>query len=108
MNLDPLTVKVIIAITVAAFGYTAWTLWKRGYKTTISWTMLTASKKFPVIAYAFGFVSGHLLWENTPPEAGLTYQCSKSGIEYVVSASGIAPHVDGDGNPVPCNQQGKG
>lgn len=32
----------------------------------------------------------------------LTYKCSKSGVEYVQSDSGIALHVDKDGNPIQC------
>ena len=33
---------------------------------------------------------------------GLTYKCSKSGVEYVQSDSGIAVHVDKKGSPVTC------
>lgn len=32
----------------------------------------------------------------------LTYKCSKSGVEYVQSDSGIALHVDQDGKVIPC------
>lgn len=31
-----------------------------------------------------------------------TYKCSRSGVEYVQSDSGISLHVDKDGMPVPC------
>ncbi len=31
-----------------------------------------------------------------------TYKCSKSGVEYVQSDSGIAVHVGKDGKPVLC------
>lgn len=34
----------------------------------------------------------------------LTYKCSKSGVEYVQADSGIAVHVDGEGNPVRCSE----
>ena len=33
---------------------------------------------------------------------GLTYKCSKSGVEYIQSDSGVAVHVDREGKPVPC------
>lgn len=32
----------------------------------------------------------------------LMYRCSKSGVEYVQSDSGVAAHVDKDGKPVVC------
>lgn len=35
---------------------------------------------------------------------GLTYKCSKSGVEYVQSDSGIAIHVDSSGKPVLCSK----
>jgi hypothetical protein len=34
----------------------------------------------------------------------LTYKCSKSGVEYVQSDSGIAVHVDRCGKPVSCGE----
>ena len=34
---------------------------------------------------------------------GLTYKCSKSGVEYVQSDSGIAVHLNRDGSPVTCD-----
>jgi len=33
---------------------------------------------------------------------GFTYKCSRSGVEYVQSDSGIAIHVDKKGLPVTC------
>jgi uncharacterized protein YceK len=33
---------------------------------------------------------------------GLTYKCSKSGVEYVQSDSGIAVHLDKNGQPISC------
>lgn len=33
---------------------------------------------------------------------GLTYKCSKSGVEYVQSDSGLAPHYGRDGKLVEC------
>ena len=32
----------------------------------------------------------------------LMYKCSRSGVEYVQSDSGIAIHVDRNNNPIPC------
>lgn len=33
-----------------------------------------------------------------------TYKCSKSGVEYVQSDSGISLHVDKDGKPIGCDK----
>jgi hypothetical protein len=33
---------------------------------------------------------------------GLTYKCSKSGVEYVQSDSGLTLHVDISGKPIAC------
>jgi hypothetical protein len=35
----------------------------------------------------------------------LSYKCSKSGVEYVQSDSGLAVHVNKDGTPVTCSDQ---
>ena len=32
----------------------------------------------------------------------LSYKCSKSGVEYVQSDSGLALHVDANGKPITC------
>ena len=32
----------------------------------------------------------------------LTYKCSRSGVEYVQSDSGLTRHDDRNGNPIPC------
>ena len=34
----------------------------------------------------------------------LTYKCSKSGVEYVQSDSGITLHVDREGKPIQCQK----
>lgn len=34
---------------------------------------------------------------------GLTYKCSKNGVEYVQSDSGLAISVDKSGNPIGCD-----
>ena len=35
----------------------------------------------------------------------LTYKCSKSGVEYVQSDSGLAIHLDKEGKPVACSER---
>ena len=40
-------------------------------------------------------------WESGMT-GGLSYRCSRSGVEYVQSESGLATHVDVNGNPVVC------
>lgn len=34
-----------------------------GEKATISWQVQSVLHEFPVVAYAVGFVSGHLFWQ---------------------------------------------
>lgn len=36
-----------------------------GLEWTISWFLYTSSKDYPVLAFAWGFVSGHLFWQMT-------------------------------------------
>lgn len=45
---------------------------------------------------------GAMSREITKITGGLTYKCSKSGVEYVQSDSGLALHVDKDGKVIPC------
>ena len=35
---------------------------------------------------------------------GVTYKCSKAGVEYVQSDSGLAVHLDRNGKTVPCEE----
>lgn len=40
---------------------------------------------------------------STKITGNLTYKCSKSGVEYVQSDSGIARHDNREGKPVKCD-----
>lgn len=67
------SVAVIAVITV----YDVWTIGWRGYRTTISWMFKVQSRRFPIIAFLGGLVSGHLWWDNTPPD--LLERCNEEG-----------------------------
>jgi len=50
----------IVAIITVAVGYDIFAYWYWGYDGTISYKVLTASQKYPIIAFATGVVAGHL------------------------------------------------
>lgn len=56
------TIIFIIAAIAVIIGYDVWMLAARGYKSTISFTMLTAAQTWPIIPFAIGIVFGHLFW----------------------------------------------
>ncbi len=61
---DHLTVAFIVGIAVIITIYDVWTLWRRGYTTTISWNLLLIGRRFPIIPFIFGVLVGHVLWSN--------------------------------------------
>lgn len=55
--------SIVIALVVASLiGYDVWTAIEHGGPSTISWTLWTLAKGYPVIPFAIGFVMGHLFW----------------------------------------------
>lgn len=58
------TLAFIIVTLVVIFGVDLWLLVKKGYKATVSATLLDMSMKFPIIAFLLGVVMGHILWPN--------------------------------------------
>lgn len=63
-----LTVWIIVAFVAAITAVDVWLIATRGYKATISWTLKTWGQKFSVIPFLFGFLAGHLFFENDPPK----------------------------------------
>ena len=65
MNLPDLTAAVIAGATALLIAYDVWVKLKDPTgDSTISWVVLTSSKKWPVIAFAFGFLMAHLFFQN--------------------------------------------
>jgi hypothetical protein len=62
--IDPLTLKFSLVILAAIIVFDVWTLLKRGYSTTISYTLYVSAVRFPIIPFALGVVAGHLFWPN--------------------------------------------
>ena len=62
--------------------------------------------KIAITAFILMTLVGCGKWERaiTHFTGDLTYKCSKNGIEYVQSDSGIALHVDTNGAPVRCSK----
>lgn len=55
-----ITACVIVAITLIVIVYDVFAAWKWGRTATVSWVLLTASQEYPIIAFAFGVLMGHL------------------------------------------------
>jgi len=70
MDLATVTSIVIAAVAVLLIAYDVWVKYKQpDGNATISWVLLTSSKRWPVIAFALGFLFGHILAPNcaAPP-----------------------------------------
>lgn len=54
----------ICAVLFVIFSVDLWLLVKKGYKATVSATLLDMGMKFPIIPFLIGVVLGHLFWPN--------------------------------------------
>lgn len=61
---DKTTLEFILGALALIIVYDLWTLMKRGYDTTISWTLFKLSQTWPIIPFAFGVIAGHLFFPN--------------------------------------------
>lgn len=65
LTLVDVTSIIIGSVTALLIAYDVWVAYKDPTKdATISWVLLSSSKKWPVIAFAFGFLMGHLFFQN--------------------------------------------
>lgn len=59
---------ISLAVFFGLFGLLMlWDLFiilKRGYSATVSATLLAFAKEYPIIAFGFGILVGHLWWPN--------------------------------------------
>jgi len=62
------TIIIIILAIVILGGYDIIAYVRGGSEATISFILLQASRKNPVIPFAFGFLMGHLFWYNSGGE----------------------------------------
>lgn len=62
-----LTIAFIVALVGVVALYDVWTLWRRGYTTTISYVLKKYSLRFPIIPFLIGVLAGHLFFQNEPP-----------------------------------------
>lgn len=65
MNYQQITAIVIIVIVFALTIYDIVTAYLSGGTATISWCLYQWSLRFPFIAFAFGFLMGHLFAQMT-------------------------------------------
>jgi hypothetical protein len=59
-----LTKEIIVGIAVLVGVVDIWLVVRKGPAATISSTLLAWSKRYPIIAFLLGVVSGHLFWPN--------------------------------------------
>lgn len=59
-----LTAVVLVLSTVLLIAYDIWVILKYGVEATISRVIYNASRRVPALAFAFGFLCGHLFWTN--------------------------------------------
>lgn len=58
------TLIVILATVVLVTGYDIWAV-VMGYDRTISYTLGQAAYAWPAIPFVFGFLAGHLFFDNS-------------------------------------------
>lgn len=61
------TVYVIYGVIAVTLIYDLFAL-RKSYESTISWTLYSGAKRWPVIPLLFGIVMGHLFWAVTGPD----------------------------------------
>lgn len=65
MTYHDITALILIVVTFVGIVYDVWVKYKDPTgDSTISWIILSSSKKWPAIAFAFGFLCGHLFFQN--------------------------------------------
>jgi hypothetical protein len=63
MDYKKLTMLVIGGAVVLLGGYDVWVLTTSGLEASISYTIWTRAKEYPVSSFAMGFLMGHLFWQ---------------------------------------------
>lgn len=63
---DMVTLFVFLSLFGILMVYDIWTLTRRGYNTTVSWTIYQLARGWPAVPFAFGFLMGHLFFPQKP------------------------------------------
>lgn len=61
---DKVTADVIFLVTGLLVGFDIWTVLRRGQATTLSWTMHVWGLRWPIVAVAWGVLTGHFFWSQ--------------------------------------------
>jgi hypothetical protein len=65
VTLPDITALLVASVTVLLIAYDVWVRIKDPTgDATISWVFLQAAKKWPTLAFALGFLIGHVLMQN--------------------------------------------
>lgn len=76
MNTTTIVIYAVLALFFIYDGY----LLHKGYKNTVSWTLFSSSRKWPVIAFLFGMLAGHLWFPIFGPD-GENLPCADKPME---------------------------
>jgi len=61
------TLAYVLTIVVTSIAFDAWMYCRAGWAGTISYLVLTRSRRYPIIAFAVGILAGHLFWPQPEP-----------------------------------------
>ena len=57
-----MTTAILVTVIVMLALYDLFIAIRRGYTATISYVILQASLKYPIIPFTAGVITGHILW----------------------------------------------
>ncbi len=61
------TLVYVLTVVVVSIVFDAVMYWRGGWEATISYLVLTRSRRYQVIALAVGILIGHLFWPQPEP-----------------------------------------
>lgn len=72
-----LTVLFLIIICASLIIFDVYVIFKKGKQESISAYIIRGSKKYPLIVYLAGIVTGHLLWSMNTEDIYHDVKCEK-------------------------------
>ena len=72
-----LTIKFMVAVAVIAILFDIYIVITKGKSESISAYVIRGAKDYPLIAYAFWFLMGHLFWSMPTDSAYENVVCEK-------------------------------
>ncbi len=72
------TLAWVATMAVASIVFDVVMYWRHGWTGTISYLVLTRSRRYPILPFAFGILIGHLLWPQPEPTDDPTPRSDRS------------------------------